>query len=366
MTNLDDERSFALLDSGGMGAQIAGFPHACAAAWAEAQKVSLPLAYRAVRSVVILGMGGSAISGDLARALGTNSASVPIEVVRGYHIPGYVDSNTLVIAISYSGGTEETLAAFSAAKERTASLIVVASGGKLQARALAAGIPHYAIRTKSQPRAALPHLYMPVLHALTTLYLIRCSAREIEQAVSFIADQAPAFASDVPTNENPAKNLARAFFGKIVSIYASEFLGEVARRWKTQINENSKQWAEFETLPEANHNAVVGYAHPLGNTDSICVIQLHSPLYHERTRIGMEAARELLDAASIANRLIGVQGPTPLAHQLFAILLGDYVSYYLAILNGVDPTPVANIDHVKARLAEAPTQVVPQRGDTKV
>ncbi len=353
MTNLDDERSFALHDSGNMGAQIAGFPAACAAAWAEAQKVSLPFAYRGVQSVVILGMGGSAISGDLARALGAKTASVPMEVIRGYHIPGYVDSNTLVIAVSYSGDTEETLAAYDAASERTGSLIVVASGGKLQARALAAGIPHYAIRTASQPRAALPHLYMPILHALTTLYLTRCSAREIEDAASFIADQAPAFAIDIPEKENPAKNLARALYGKIVSIYASEFLGEVARRWKTQINENSKQWAEFETLPEANHNAVVGYAHPLGNTDSICVIQLHSPLYHERTRIGMEAARELLDAASIANRLVAVPGPTPLAQQLFAILLGDYVSYYLAVLNGVDPTPVANINHIKSRLANA-------------
>ena len=131
MTNLDDERSFALLDSGNMASQIAGFPTACAAAWEAAQTVTLPFAYRGVRSVVILGMGGSAISGDLARTLGADLASVPIEVVRGYRIPGYVDSNTLVLAISYSGETEETLAAFDAASERTASLIVVASGGGL-------------------------------------------------------------------------------------------------------------------------------------------------------------------------------------------------------------------------------------------
>lgn len=353
MTNLDDERAFALLDSGNMASQIAGFPKACAAAWEVARAVSLPFSYRAARSVVILGMGGSAIGGDLARTLGADSASVPIEVVRGYRIPSYVDSNTLVIAISYSGDTEETLAAFDAAAERTTSLIVVASGGKLLARAQAAGTPHYPIRSTSQPRAALPHLYLPVLHALTTLYLIGCSEREIEHAVQFIADQAPAFATGVPSEGNPAKSLARALCGRIVSIYAAEFLADVARRWKTQINENSKQWAEFETLPEANHNAVVGYAHPLGNPDSICVVQLQSPLYHERTRIGMEATRELLDAAALENRLVAVQGPTPLAQQLFAILFGDYVSYYLAMLNGVDPTPVAPINHVKAQLARA-------------
>ncbi len=353
MTNLDDERSFALLDSDHMASQIAGFPAACAAAWEAAQAVTLPFAYRGVRSVVILGMGGSAISGDLARTLGVDSASVPIEVVRGYHIPGYVDSNTLVIAISYSGNTEETLAACDAAFERTASLIVIASGGKLQARAQASGIPHYSIRASSQPRAALPHLYLPVLHALTTLYLIRCSASDIEYAVKFVADQAPQFAVGSPEKENPAKQLARALHKRIVSIYAAEFLGEVARRWKTQINENSKQWAEFETLPEANHNAVVGYAHPSGITDSTHVVQLYSSLYHARTPIGMEATRELLQAASIENTLIDVQGPTPLAQQLCGILLGDYVSFYLAMLNGVDPTPVAPLDYVKAQLARS-------------
>lgn len=353
MTNLDDERSFALLDSGNMASQIAGFPAACAAAWQAAQSVTLPFAYRGVRSVVILGMGGSAISGDLARTLGADLASVPIEVVRGYRIPGYVDSNTLVLAISYSGDTEETLAAFDAAAERTASLIVIASGGKLLARAQAAGIPHYPIRSTSQPRAALPHLYLPVLHALTTLYLLRCSERDIEKAVRFIAEQAPALATGVPSEENDAKKLAGALFGKIVSIYAAEFLGEVARRWKTQINENSKHWAEFETLPEANHNAVVGYSHPQSNADSVCVVHLQSPLYHERIQRGMTAAQELLHTAALDCRVVAVQGSTPLAQQLYAILLGDYVSYYLAMLNSIDPTPVAPIDYVKAQLAGA-------------
>ncbi len=303
--------------------------------------------------MVILGMGGSAISGDLARTLGADLASVPIEVVRGFRIPGYVDSNTLVLAISYSGGTEETLAAFDAASERTASLIVVASGGKLLARAQAAGIPHYPIRATSQPRAALPHLYLPVLHALTTLYLLRCSQREIEKAVRFIGERAPALGTGVPCDENDAKILAGALFGKIVSIYAAEFLGEVARRWKTQINENSKHWAEFETLPEANHNAVVGYSHPHSNPDSVSVVHLQSSLYHERIQRGMAAARELLHAAALDCRTVEAQGSTPLAQQLYAILLGDYVSFYLAMLNGVDPTPVEPIDHVKAQLAHA-------------
>ena len=360
MTNLDDDRSFALLDSGNMAAQIGEFPSACAAAWDLAQRVSLPSAYHATRSVLMLGMGGSAISGDLARTLGSTTASVPIEVVRGYSIPGYVDSHTLVIAISFSGNTEETLAAFEAASRKGASLLVIASGGELHERARSIGIPHYPIRSVSQPRAALPHLYMPVIHALTTLNVIQCRAAEVTSAIEYVATHAKVLAAAAPERLNPAKQLARTLHGRIASIYGAEFLGEVARRWKTQINENSKQWAEFEHLPEANHNAVVGYTHPAAHTDALGVIQLGSCLYHERTQIRLKVTKELLQTAGIANETVAAQGPTPLAQQLYAILLGDYVSYYLAMLNGVDPTPVAPIDHLKAVLVRA------TEGDTTV
>lgn len=354
MTNLDDVRAFSLLDRDDMAAQIEGFPGACAAAWEQAQAVSVPAACRSVRAVVILGMGGSAISGDLARTLMPDTASVPIEVVRGYSLPGYVAGDALVIAISYSGNTEETLAAFDDAAKRGAHLIVIAGGGTLQARAQAAGITHYPIQAVSQPRAALPYLYMPVLRVLAELELIACPSGIVTAAIDLAANRAQDFAVAVPERVNPAKQLARALHGRIVSIYGSEFLGEVARRWKTQINENSKQWAEFEHLPEANHNTVVGYTHPAGNAKATFVVQLDSHLYHPRTRVRLQVTQELLGSSGIANQAVAAQGSTPLAQQLFAILLGDYVSYYLAMLNGVDPTPVAPIDHLKAELARAP------------
>ncbi len=365
MTSLDDPHLIARLDAGGMAAQISGFPNACAAAWRQAQTVALPPSYRDVRSVVILGMGGSAISGDLARTLAPDTAALPIEVVRDYGLPGYVGAGTLAIAVSYSGNTEETLAAFDAARRKGACLIVIASGGALAARARSAsahdeggvsdegGIPMYAIQAGAQPRAALPHLYMPVLHALATLGIIRCPAAEVHDAVRFLVEQARIYAVSVPERANPAKRLARALQGRIVSVYGAGFLSEVARRWKTQINENSKQWAEFERLPEANHNAVVGYLHPAANTQVLRVAHLASRLYPERTRRRFQITRELLEAARIATETVDAPGPTPLAQQLAAILLGDYASYYLALLNGVDPTPVAPIDHLKAQLAQA-------------
>jgi glucose/mannose-6-phosphate isomerase len=169
----------------------------------------------------------------------------------------------------------------------------------------------------------------------------------------FVAEQALAFGVTVPEQQNSAKQLARTLHGRIVSIYGAEFLAEVARRWKTQVNENSKQWAEFEHLPEGNHNAVVGYSHPADKTAAMGVIQLNSHLYHDRTQTRLRVTAELLGNAGICNETVSVQGSTPLAQQLYAILLGDYVSFYLAVLNGVDPSPVAPIDYLKDRLVSA-------------
>ena len=353
MTSLDDPQIIARRDAGGMAAQITGFPDACAAAWRQAGSVPLPPAYREARSVVILGMGGSAISGDLVRTVAADSLSVPLEVIRDYNLPGHVDSGTMAIAVSYSGNTEETLAAFDEALGRGASLIAIASGGALAARARASGTPLFPIKAAAQPRAALPHLYMPVLRVLASLGFIRCPATEVLDAVRFLAEQARALAVSAPENANPAKQLARALHGHIVSVYAAGFLAEVARRWKTQINEKSKQWAEFERLPEANHNAVVGYAHPAALPTVLRVVHLISNFYPEPTRLRFRVTGELIESAQIAAETVNVPGPTPLAQQLFAILLGDFVSFYLAILNGVDPTPVAPIDHLKAQLARA-------------
>lgn len=353
MTNLDDDRSFALLDTENMAAQIAGLPESCALAWDLAQEMVLPAAYQTVRSIVFLCMGGSAISGDLARTLAADTASVPIEVVRGYDIPGYVDGSTLVIAISFSGNTEETLAALEAAQEKQAMLLAIASGGALAAQAQAADIPLYQVKAASQPRAALPNLYLPVIHALTSLNVFRCPPEEIHGAISAVSEYGEALVCARPESANLAKQVARKLHGRIASIYASEFLSAVARRWKTQMNENSKQWAEFEDLPEANHNAVVGYMHPSDHKGVLSVVQLDSHLYHPRTRLRIPVTGELLEKAGIEFKTVLVPGVSRLAQQLCGILLGDYVSFYLAMLNSVDPTPVAPLDYVKAELSRA-------------
>ena len=157
---------------------------------------------------------------------------------------------------------------------------------------------------------------------------------------------------DSPQDHNQAKTLAIRLYGKIVVIYGAGILTDVARRWKTQINENSKQWAFFETLPELNHNAVLGYRYPADSPDRIYVLFLRCQSLHPRTLIRYNITGELLEKSGIPYQYLDSQGGNDLKHVMNLVLLGDWVSYYLAVLNGIDPSPVPEIDLLKKRLAE--------------
>jgi len=355
MKDLDHMHDLAVRDPGGMGKLIAQFPEECARAWKQASAFSLPATYRSPRAVVVLAMGGSAISGDLARTLAQERTAASINVVRDYRLPGYVDADTLVLAISYSGNTEETIAAFQAAKARGARLVAITSGGQLAQVAKAAGAVLYPVDSRfPQPRAALPHLLMPTLQMLAQASVSPDPAPEIPAALDLLRRKGQEWGLETPEQSNLAKQLARRLHGRIAVIYGAEFLSEVARRWKTQLNENSKHWAFFEHLPELNHNAIVGYEFPPHAPDSICVVQLASRFYHARTAARLQITAELLERARIPHTTIAAEADSPLAQQLFALLLGDWVSYYLALLNGVDPTSIPAISELKARLQQVP------------
>ncbi|MCZ6891638.1 MAG: bifunctional phosphoglucose/phosphomannose isomerase, partial [Chloroflexi bacterium] len=157
---------------------------------------------------------------------------------------------------------------------------------------------------------------------------------------------------EAPRVQNLAKTVATAMHGRLPVVYGAEFLNGVAHRWKTQLNENSKVWAFFESLPELDHNAVVGYSLPAEVSERAYVVLLHSHLLHQRTSLRYQVTEELLLREGVAHRQLDGVGDTPLAHLLTTVMLGDFVSYYLGILNRVDPVPVPPIDYLKERLAE--------------
>lgn len=351
-TNLDNPDVFRKLDPQDMLDRIAELPLQCRDAWRKVQNLELPSDYRRVEGVVILGMGGSAICGDLLRTLVEPECPVPILVNRNYDVPAFVSAKTLVIVSSYSGNTEETLSAFEDAREKGANLLAVTTGGKLTRRAQKLDVPLLLFDYKSQPRAALGHSLVLLLGVLTKLGMVADKSADLEEAIEVMEALQKEINKSVPLAENPAKGLAKKLCGHLPVVYGAAHLAEVAHRWKTQFNENSKAWAFFEKLPELNHNAVVGYEFPVDLAEKASVVMLTSTLYSQPIKTRFQVTQEILTKRGVDYEVVEAWGRSPLTQMLSAIHFGDYVSYYLALLYGVNPTPVEIIDYLKERLAQ--------------
>jgi glucose/mannose-6-phosphate isomerase len=348
---LDDAAALGRIDRSGMAALVGGIPGQVRDGWARSRALELPETHRSATSVAVLGMGGSAIGADLVRGIWSDRLSVPIEVVRGYDLPAWVGPDDLVVASSYSGATEETISALEAALRKGARVAAISTGGPIAEVARRGGLPLLSFPGGGQPRAAVGYAVTLMAGLLERAGLVAIADAEIEEAAKEAETAARELGPDVPTADNPAKQLAWALVDRLPLIEASGFLGPVARRWKTQINENGKSAAVWEELPEATHNAVVGYPHPEATRDHLEVVFLASSLDHPRNRLRAEVSGALLDEVHMAHRTIEFDRGGRFAQALRAIVLGDYLSVYLAAIYGVDTTPVVAIDQVKRRLA---------------
>jgi glucose/mannose-6-phosphate isomerase len=353
LVNLDDLEAVARLDSGRMRERIGELPEQCRDAWDQGQDPNLPSDYGVIDHVVVVGMGGSAIGGALLRDVVSDVCDVPISVVRGYGLPSFVaGASTLVIACSYSGNTEETLSCFQQALERGARSLVITTGGELSSLARQAGVPVIAFDYGSQPRAALGYSFVLLLSAVHRLGLIPDYADDIAEAAGVMETLQEEIGIESPRADNPAKQLAGQLKGKLPVVYGAGFLAATANRWKTQFNENAKSWAFFELLPELNHNAVVGLGIPDSVRECGLVVLLRSALDRKRIQERWDATGELLAQQGVTAQEVWGRGESKLAQMLSLIHMGDYVSFYLAMLNEVDPTPVDTIAFLKHRLAE--------------
>lgn len=353
MNNLDDIQIYRQLDSQGMGDFIAGFAQQCRDAWRNVSRFSPPPQFRDAAQVVILGMGGSAIGGDLIRTLVFDECPIPIIVSREYTVPASVNARTLVIASSHSGNTEETLSAFGEALTRGAMLLAITTGGKLEALTREAGGVALSFNFRSQPRAALGYSFISLLGVMARVGLIPDPSRELEQALQAVEALESEIGRGVPTSRNRAKQLAQRLYGKLPVVYGSGPLGEVAHRWKTQFNENSKTTAAYDLMSELNHNTVVGYEFPRNILAETLFVLLRSPRERPQIQRRFEVTMDLLRQRGLQYETVEAKGNGALAEMLWTIHFGDYVSYYLAILNGADPTPIPAIDYLKNALATA-------------
>ena len=351
MIDLDDSSIYQRFDRSGMLDHLHGFSEHCQRAWGKVLELELPRGYSDVSNVIIVGMGGSAIGGDIVRRLALAESKVPISVRRDYGLPAFVDQNTLVIASSYSGNTEETVSAFTESLRTAAKKVVVTSDGKLKQLAENEGIPTFVVDYQAPPRAAFPYNFVPLVGIFQKLGLLADKSADLQEAVDILNKLSRDLIETVPLASNPAKQLAVKVWGHVAVIYGAEMFSEVARRWKTQFNENSKAWAFFEDYPELNHNAIAGYEFPSEARERLFVLMLRSPSLSQRSLLRYEATAELLAKSAVGYELAETRGESALAQVLSLVLLGDYCSYYLAMLNEVDPTSIDAINFVKQYLS---------------
>lgn len=311
------------------------------------KKFAVPSYYIKAKKIVILGMGGSGISGEIVKSL-LASSNLVVEVVHDYHIPAYTDSDTLVIACSHSGDTEEPISGFFEARERNAKMIIITTGGKLKSLAGKFKVPCIDYDYKSVPRAAYLYSLVFLLTIFSKLGHYKLDNHIIKDVFETLEKSQAKFAPENNEISNPAKLLAEKIAGKVVVIYASSKLVAVAQRFKGQFNENSKNFAFFEEYPELNHNAIEGLQNP---KNACAIISLESNFDSDRINLRQNIISEIINKNHIVyERVRFVSAQNPLSEMIAMLQFCDYVSFYLAILNKVDPTPMPNIDYLKSRL----------------
>lgn len=352
--NLDDVTHLAAGDPSGMLGEVEALPEQCLEAL-EIGRGLQPLPSSAgIRRVAFVGMGGSAIGGDILRALLQDEVSLPITVHRGYSIPLSMGRDTLLFAVSYSGDTEETLSAVEAAMRQGCTIVAASSGGTLSRWAEDSGFPLLRVPAGKQPRAALAYLSLPMGVLLERMGLMEGFSTKVERAVEKLRQKREEWGRLSPTPSNLAKQLANRFVDRIPVVYgAGEALAVAAYRWKCQINENSKAPAFCHALPEMDHNEIVGFQGRTELTRLIEAVFLVSEDETPRMRRRVEITAEIVGEAAGGVTVLHVGGDNDLERLLTAVFLGDLVSVYLALLREVDPTPVESIATLKRRMAEA-------------
>jgi glucose/mannose-6-phosphate isomerase len=342
-STLDDLAAMRSLDKSSMLEQIVGLPDQIKAALGWEVKLE-----RHPNGVAMVGMGGSAVGADVLADYASSISDKPITVVRGVELPRWVCKQSLVVMVSYSGNTWEVMELYQRSKERGCDMVVIASGGELAMTAEVERIPLVKVPAGLQPRAALGYILGAEAAVLEAAGLAQVR-RDLALAQLAMADLRENLSPGVPTDANMAKRTALKIQGKVPVIYAPRTSRTVAYRWQTQINENAKMMAFSGEFPEINHNQIVGWVEGHPGLDLLPVFLKPAS---SKGSIGekMEVAIQMLRESKLQPLSIELSGRTALESSLMGIMLGDFVSYYLAALKGVDPSPVSSISELKKRM----------------
>ena len=309
--------------------------------------------YRKPEAVIVAGMGGSAIGGELLKDWARDKVNVPIEVNREYLLPAYADEKTLVFIISYSGETEESLSVFLDALRRRCMIFCISSGGSLIEFSKKLHVSHLQIPSGMPPRAALPYLFSPLPLILAKIGLVSSVQSEFSKAIKTLEKVSYENSPEKAVDENFSKRLALGVCGTMPIIYGFGFYRAVSQRFKQQFNENSKVPSKWDVFPELNHNEIVGWERADKLATCFSTVFIRDEDEPEETRLRIEITKELIQKNVAKIFEVWSLGESKLAKMLSTILIGDFTSVYLAVLRGVDPTPVRTISLLKDKMKQS-------------
>lgn len=350
---LDDLEIISKIDKSNMLDTVARFPEQIKETIGIINSSDLPGFFK-IDNIIISGMGGSAISGEIIKTLLRDKINIPIFVNKDYTLPKWANKNTLILSQSYSGNTEETLSTFKHASQKKCKIIGISSSGKLKEFCEKRNVPHIKIPSGYQPRAATAYLLFSSILTLKKVGLLRDSFdSEIEEVIELTTDFRNHNNKKIKEKDNFSKQIANKIFNTIPQIYGWNIFTPIANRWCTQFNENSKIIARYDIVPECNHNDIVGWSqNPEMSKNFTCILfrddKNESVFISKRLDFMKKLFKDV--AANVIE--IHVKGKKRLAKMMYAMYLGDFVSCYLAILRKTDPTPVDIITELKKSLAE--------------
>ena len=346
---LDDPEYIKHHDPSGMLEKITDFPRSAKKAIENSERIRINIYGGDYDTILVAGMGGSAVGGLLLRDWLLDTLKTPIMVNRGYHLPAWVNENTLVYAVSYSGNTEETLTQYREAVERGCTIICFCSGGVLEERAKQNEQTLVKFPKGFQPRAAIPFQFYNLAGVTRRIGLISDSKwGEVAESIIVVEELCKTLNPESPLESNPSKKLAEEIKGYIPFIYAPALFTSVAYRYSTQFNENSKNPAAANFYPEAFHNSIMAREGDETLLSKLCAITIHDPKEDAKLIKKMQTAENLMGQSFGKNLVVNAQGESNLARMMSTLIQGDYASAYLGILNGVDPSSTESIDLLKA------------------
>ena len=354
--NLDNVEEIKKLDKSNVAGSIAKLPDQVEQAWEESSKINFPGDYKKVDNIVVAGMGGSALGPELLRDIYRSQLKTPLTIARDYKLPSFVGPSTLVVLSSYSGSTEEVLSVAEDAVSKGSKIVGITEGGKLGKFLKEKSFPAYIFNPKhnpsAQPRLGLGYAIAGLLGLFKSLGVIKIENREVQDTLSSLRDLITSFSPSKVQSDNFTKEIATKLQGSSVGVISAEYLSANAHIFANQLNETSKTFSSYYLISELNHHLLEGLSKPVNLGKSLKFLILESDQFSDKTRKRIEITKEVIEKQKIETISIKFEEGNHLNQALDAILISSYITFYLGILNGFDPSDIPWVDYFKEQLAK--------------